>query len=251
MNNQVNKIPKVIHYIWLGPKPLDKLSQKCMKTWEKILPEYKIVRWDDEKCKSIIENNIYASQAYKAKKYAFVSDYIRLYVLYHHGGIYMDTDVRIIKNIDEFLIFSAFTSFQDESMIPTALMGSEKGGKWIGKLLEYYDNHRFIDNEGNYDYTTNVTTITNMSEEFGLIKNGQKQVLKDDVHIFPREYFCPLDTRNSKNDKITENTYAMHLYNGSWTPWYRRVFSKIKKKTGLNVKKILGERLYDKLSKRY
>lgn len=249
MNN--SKIPKVIHYIWLGPKPLDRLSKKCMKTWERVLPDYEVVRWDDKKCKSIIENNLYASQAYKAQKYAFVSDYIRLYVLYHHGGIYMDTDVRVLKNVDEFLEFSAFTSFQDETMIPTALMGSEKSGFWVGKLLEYYDEHQFIDKNGGYDFTTNVTTITNMSEKFGLIKNGEEQVLDGDVHIYPREYFCPLDTRNSKNDKITENTYAMHLYNGSWTPWYRRVLSRLKKKTGIDARKILGQKLYNKLSNKY
>lgn len=251
MNNEENKIPKIIHYVWLGPAPLDKLSQKCMKTWEKILPDYRIIRWDDEKCMSIIKDNVYASEAFEAKKYAFVSDYIRLYALYNYGGVYMDTDVQVIKRIDEFLKFSAFTSFEDESMIPTALMGSEKYGKWVGRLLDYYDNKHFIDSEGNYDFTTNVITITNMSEEFGLIRNGEWQILQDDVHIYPREYFCPLDTRNSKNDKVTENTYAIHLYNGSWTPWYRRIFSKIKKKTGLNVEKILGERLYTKLSNKY
>ncbi len=245
------KIPKVIHYIWLGPKPLDKLSKKCIGTWQKVLPEYEIIRWDDEKCKTIIDNNLYAKQAYEAKKYAFVSDYLRLYVLYHHGGIYMDTDVRVIKNIDSFLKFSAFTSFENNSMIPTALMGSAKEGIWVGKLLEFYDNHEFVDKDGKYDFTTNVTTITKISKDFGLVKNGKEQVLKGDVHIFPREYFCPLDTKNSKNDRITENTYAIHLFNGSWTPWYRRMFSKVKKKTGLNAERLIGQKLYNKLSKKY
>jgi len=251
MENQESRIPKVIHYIWLGPKPLDKVSKKCMKTWEEVLFDYEIVRWDDEKCKNIIEANLYARQAYDAKKYAFASDYLRLYVLYNYGGIYMDTDVKVIKKLDEFLNLPAFTSFQDDSMILTALMGSEKGGKWVERLLKYYDGKEFIDSNGNIDYTTNVTIITEMSEQIGLVRNGKQQVLRDEVYIFPREYFCPLDTRNSRRNKITNNTYAMHLYNGSWTPWYRRVFSKIKKKTGLNVEKILGKKLYDKLSKKY
>jgi len=251
MKPNEQKIPKIIHYIWLGSNSLDKLSQKCMNTWEQILPEYKIVRWDDEKCIDIINNNKYASQAYEAKKYAFVSDYLRLYILYNYGGIYMDTDVKIIKNIDRFLKHSAFTSFQDDTHIPTALMGSEKKNKWIGKLLSYYDNNQFIDDDGKYDFTTNVEIITNMSEEFGLIKNGEKQVLFNDTYIYPREYFCPLDTKNSKNNKITENTYAMHLYNGSWTPWYRRILSKIKKKTGIDPEKILGKKLYEKLTNKY
>lgn len=251
MINDKYKIPKLIHYIWLGPKPLDSLSKKCIKTWEKILPDYKIMCWNDENSLDIIKNNKYAYQAYKAKKYAFVSDYLRLYALYHYGGIYMDTDVKVVKNIDSFLKYSAFTSFENDSMIPTALMGSEKHGEWIKYLLEYYDTNEFILDNGNYNFTTNVVVITEMSKKLGLIQNGKRQVLDYDVHIFPREYFCPLDTLNSRNNNITHNTYAMHLFNGSWTPGYRRILSKIKKKFGINPQKILGKRLYEKISRKY
>ena len=159
MINDKYKIPKLIHYIWLGPKPLDSLSKKCIKTWEKILPDYKIMCWNDENSLDIIKNNKYAYQAYKAKKYAFVSDYLRLYALYHYGGIYMDTDVKVVKNIDSFLKYSAFTSFENDSMIPTALMGSEKHGEWIKYLLEYYDTNEFILDNGNYNFTTNLSLI--------------------------------------------------------------------------------------------
>lgn len=245
------KIPKIIHYVWVGTRPLDKLSIKCMKTWKKILPEYEIIQWDDKRCKTIIENNSYARQAYEEKKYAFVSDYIRLYALHTYGGIYMDTDVEIIKNLDCFLNYSAFTSFESDKYIPTALLASEKNGEWIGHLLKYYDNKNFRSNDGSLDFTTNVEIITNMSKEFGFIPNGQEQVLKGDVHIFSKEYFCPLDTKNSKFDNITENTYAIHLFNGSWTPWYRRYFSKFKKRFGLDIEKIIGTSLYHRLKKKY
>lgn len=251
MIEQKNKIPKLIHYIWLGPRSLDTLSRKCMKTWEKILPDYEIMCWNDENSLSIIEKNKYAYQAYQAKKYAFVSDYLRLYALYHYGGIYMDTDVKVIKNLDEFLKYTAFTSFENDNMIPTALMGSEKNGEWINYLLKYYDNNEFILNDGSYNFMTNVRIITDMSVKLGFKPNGEKQILVYDVHIFPREYFCPLDTRNSRNNKITKNTYAMHLFNGSWTPKHRRILSRIKKKLGINPEKVLGKKLYEKLSKKY
>lgn len=247
----MNKIPKLIHYIWLGPKPLDELSKKCMKTWEQFLPDYEVKCWNDENSLEIIKKNKYAFQAYQAKKYAFVSDYLRLYVLFHYGGIYMDTDVKVVKNLDCFLKYSAFTSFENDGMIPTALMGSEKYGLWVKYLLEYYDNHEFILKDGKFDFTTNVKVITDMSLKLGLIPNGQRQVLEYDVHIFPREYFCPLDTRNSRNNNITNNTYAMHLFNGSWTPKYRRILSKVKKKMGLDLEKILGKKIYEKLSNKY
>lgn len=246
-----NLIPKNIHYIWLGKKPLDKLSIKCMATWKKVLPDYTIVKWNDENSIDIINKNKYASQAYKAGKFAFVSDYLRLYILYNYGGIYMDTDVQVIKNLDCFLSHSAFSSFQSETMIPTALMASKKNGFWVGQLLEYYSVKQFVNLEGKFDYTTNVEIITKMSESFGLIRNGKYQVLEGDVHIYPREYFCPLDVLDSKNNNITKNTYALHLYNGSWTPFYRRFLSRIKKQLGINPKKLLGKKIYDFLSKKY
>lgn len=245
-----NKIPKQIHYIWLGSNELDNLSKKCIESWEKFLPDYEIKCWNDENSLEIINKNRYAKEALKAKKYAFVSDYLRLYVLYHFGGIYMDTDVQVTKNIDKFLIHSAFSSFQDEKNIPTALMGSEKHGIWVKELLEYYENKSFFNEDNKYDLTTNVTTITNISlEKFGLEKNGKYQVLKSDVHIYPREYFCPIDTINYRNNKFTNNTHAIHLYNGSWTPKYKRILSRIKKILGIDVEKILGKRIYEKMKR--
>ena len=231
--NQTLRIPKQIHYIWLGDRPLDKVSLKCMKTWEKFLPDYEIVRWGNKECEDIISVNRYARQAYEARKYAFVSDYLRVYILYHHGGVYMDTDVQIFKPIDRFLSDKAFTCFENKEHIPTALMASEKGNRWMQALLAYYDDRDFINQEGVMDLTTNVISITNISLKMGFVPNGQEQIFSDGVHIYTKDYFCPIDTKNRADDVFTENTYAAHLYNGSWRSPLRQKLSKIKKRFGI------------------
>lgn len=240
------RIPKTIHYIWLGTRPLDETSLKCMETWKKILPEYEVKKWGDEECKEIIAGNKYASQALVAKKYAFVSDYIRVYILYHFGGVYMDTDVQIFKNIDRFLNDDAFSCFENATHIPTALMASAKGNNWMKMLLDDYDNREFIDANGNMDLRTNVEVITELSIKAGLVPNGKEQIFSDGVHIYTKDYFCPIDTY-SNNDVFTENTYAAHLYNGSWTSPTRRKLSKLKKILGLDLDKLLPKSIVNLL----
>ena len=242
------KIPKVIHYIWLGTRPLDYTSLKCMETWKKYLPDYEVKRWGDDECKEIIANNMYASQALEAKKYAFVSDYIRVYVLYHYGGIYMDTDVQIFKNIDRFLNDNAFSCFENATHIPTALMASAKGNKWMKMLLDDYSNREFVNANGKMDLRTNVEVITELSIKVGLVPNGKEQIFSDGVHMYTKDYFCPIDTYSNK-DVFTDNTYAAHLFNGSWTSPTRRKLSKLKKKLGFNIDKILPSFIVAQLRK--
>lgn len=242
----ITRIPKTIHYIWLGTRPLDNTSLKCMATWKKFLPDYDVIKWGDEECAEIIAGNKYATQALDAKKYAFVSDYIRVYILYHFGGIYMDTDVQIFKNLDCFLNNEAFSCFENATHIPTALMASAKGNRWMKMLLDDYDNRKFIDKNGKMDLRTNVEVITELSIKVGLEPNGREQIFSDGVHIYTKDYFCPIDTY-SNNDIFTENTYAAHLYNGSWTSPLRRRLSKLKKKLGLNLDRLLPKSIVNLL----
>lgn len=234
---ETTKIPKIIHYIWLGPHKLDNISIECIETWTKYLPEYTIKKWGDKECMDIIMANKYARQAYEIKKFAFVSDYIRVYVLYHYGGVYMDTDVRILKNIDRFLNNEAFSGFENATHIHTALMASTKGNKWMKMLLEDYDHREFINSEGRMDLRTNVEVITNLSIKMGFVPNAQEQIFGPGVHIYTKDYFCPIDTYDN-NDIFTENTYAVHLYNASWNSPTRRFLSRLKKKLGINIYKI-------------
>ena len=122
-------IPKIIHYCWFGGNPLPPLALKCIESWKKYCPDYEIKIWDESNFD--ININKYATEAYEAKKWAFVSDVARLWVLYNYGGIYMDTDLEVIKPLDEFLYHKAFSGFEDEVNIPTGIIASEKNNNWI------------------------------------------------------------------------------------------------------------------------
>lgn len=202
-------IPKIIHYCWFGKNKKNDLIIKCIESWKKHCSDYEIKEWNEDNFD--VNSNQYVKEAYENKKWAFVSDYVRLYALYNDGGIYVDTDLEITKNIDKFLIHKAFTSQEDDYNIPTALMGAEKNNIWICELLKYYKTRHFILENGEFDQTTNVKIITKITEKmFGVKFNNQKKVLGDDIHIYPKEYFCQYDV---KNDDIN---YSIHHFNGSW-----------------------------------
>lgn len=212
-NLKDNPIPKVIHYCWFGNNPLPESVEKCINSWKVYLPDYKIIEWNENNFD--IKMNSFVQQAYESKKFAFVTDYVRLFALYKYGGVYMDTDVEIIKNIDMFLINSAFSGFESEKQIPTAIMGAKKGNKWIKVLLDYYDNRDFILKDGSLDTTTNVTIITDITRNtFDIKLNNQYQVLEN-LTLYPKDYFCPKSYKTGKIT-ITDNTYAIHHFSGSW-----------------------------------
>ena len=135
-------IPKVIHYCWFGQGKMSSLAEKCIASWRSLLPDFSIKCWNEDNFD--IESNRYVKEAYSAKKYAFVTDYVRLYALYTEGGIYMDSDVEVIKRIDRFLSFPAFTGFETTGGCITGIMGSEKHGQWVKDLLNEYEERCFI-----------------------------------------------------------------------------------------------------------
>lgn len=207
----------------------------CIASWKKYLPDYEIKEWNEDnfdvKCLP------YVQEAYEARKYAFVTDYVRLYALYMEGGIYMDTDVEVVKNLDVFLNLSAFSGFETYKLrIQTGIMGSEKGGIWAKRMLEYYDGRHFITPQGYYDVTTNVKIITKLMKPYGFKSNNKKQTIAS-ITFYPKDYFCPKDYRTGEV-VMTENTYCIHHYAGSWTEtdasklkkksWLSRMFKKIK-----------------------
>ena len=135
-------IPKVINYCWFGRGELPDDTKRYIETWKKNCPDYKIIEWNEDNFD--IHSNTYVEEAYIAKKYAFVTDYVRLYVLYNNGGIYMDTDVEILKPIDRFLNEKAFSSFENNNTLSTGIMGAEKGNLWIKDLMDEYNYIHFI-----------------------------------------------------------------------------------------------------------
>lgn len=151
-----------------------------------------------------------------------MTDVVRLYALYHEGGIYMDTDVEVLKPLDCFLFHHAFSGFEDEQNISTGIMASEKGGRWVKDNMNYYEGRHFLRDDGSMDLTTNVTTITNNLLPLGLKRDNSFQDFPNLITIYPKEYFCPKSHDDGKI-YLTSNSYTIHHFAGSWIPAYRRI----------------------------
>ena len=236
MKMKKTNIPKIIHYCWFGGKELPELAVKCIESWKKNLPDYEIKRWDESNCD--LTSNTYVKEAYENKKWAFVADYVRLHVLKEYGGIYLDTDVEVLKNFDELLHLVAFTGFESESEITTGILASKKNGKWVTELLKDYDNRHFVLEDGSFDYTTNVVTITNITKKmFKLEENNSYQDFKE-VTFYPKDYFCPKDHLTNKIN-LTENTYCIHHFAATWL----KPSAKVKLKIFRLINKVFGEKV--------
>lgn len=219
-------IPKIIHFIWLGDKNYTELVEKCIASWEKKLPDYKLMKWDDSNID--IKDCIYATEAYEEKKYAFVSDYVRLKVLYEYGGIYLDTDVEVLKKFDDLLNNDAFAGFENNYALETCIIGSKKGNLIIRDFLEYYKSKSFIRQNGEMDLTPNTIPFTQICVNHGLKIDGNVQVL-DNIKIYSKEYFSPY-SRAEEKISITEKTYSIHYFSGSWiTEEKKKIIVKRKK----------------------
>lgn len=205
-------IPKVIHYIWFGGNPLPEDAKRCIESWKKYCPDYEIKEWNESNFD--INTCEYIREAYAAKKWAFVSDYVRLAVLVKYGGIYMDTDVEVVDSLDDFLKLKAFSGFETEKTVPTGIMACEMNHPFFARLLKEYDDIHFTDEKGNYDYTTNVTRITKACTDNGLILNNKRQEIEG-FTLFPNDYFCPL-SHDTGELKRTANTHTIHWFAGSW-----------------------------------
>lgn len=206
-------IPKKIHYCWFGEKKFSKLESKCKQSWEKILPDYEFYRWDEYNFD--IATNIYIKQAYELKKYAFVSDYVRLKVLEMYGGIYLDTDVEVLKTFDVFLNNEAFIGFQDDKQIQTAVIGSIPNGRWVLEMLKYYENAKFLDEKGVMNLTTNVKIISDLLIKKGIKLENTRLLVPNYLMLYPNDVFCAknIDTGNIFQ---TNNTHSIHHFNASW-----------------------------------
>lgn len=211
-------IPKKLHYVWVGPQPLSDLMRRCMDSWRRILPDYEITEWNEARCANV--HTAYTLQALHHRKWAFVSDYVRLYALYHEGGIYLDTDVEVTARLDRFLthdFFSGYEIFLGKYSPITAVMGSAAGNSIISDLLAYY-THASFDREHGFDQEPNTARISRyFADRFGLqppYDGRQTTHLDERSAIYPASHFCtPHD--DSEN-------YAIHHFNGSWVDGYSR-----------------------------
>lgn len=209
-------IPKIIHYCWFGHNPIPENLQCYMTTWHKLMPHWEFREWNEENF-DIGTAPLYARQAYAAKKFAFVSDYVRLWALEKYGGIYLDTDVEVIKAFDNLLYDTAFIGFEESlAHLPgTCVMGCEAHCDWVIQMLKTYDNVTFFDKEEQFDMTTNVQRLGAKMVENGLIANGKEQYLdKWGLHVYTYDYFSPItSTRVMRKSK---NTFSIHHFASSW-----------------------------------
>lgn len=236
----MEKIPKVIHYCWLSGEKFPALIQKCIDSWKEKLPDYEIKCWNTEN----FDVNIcqYTKEAFQEKKYAFVSDYVRLYALYNEGGIYLDSDIEVFKKFDDLLDNPSFTCFENNHTVAAWIFGSVKGNPLFKQFLDYYIGKSFILPNGKYDLTPNPLPITCICQKEGLILNGKQQKLKD-IMIYPKEYFCPYD-KATEQLNITENTYAIHYFNGAWIPESKKKIVVKRKNIVRKYGKIIGYLYY-------
>lgn len=229
-------VPKKIHYCWFGRGPKNKLFYKCLKSWKKYFPDYEIIEWNEDNFD--INSSNFTKKAYEIKKYAFVSDYARLKILYENGGIYFDTDVEVLKRIPDSILENGYFAKENENQIATGLgFAVQPHNKIIKIMLDDY--------ETNYDFNKMEPCPifnTNSLLKKGINPSEVKTI--DGVEIFDKEYFCGYDLDNNHYD-ITDKTYTVHHYDSSWKSKKDRRKTKIKK----FISKIIGKKNYEKIRK--
>lgn len=205
-------IPKIIHYCWFGGKPIPKYAKKNIESWEKFFPDYAIKEWNENNFN--IEIIPYTQESYKQKNYAFVSDFVRYWVLYQEGGVYFDTDVEVIKSFSDIIERGPFLGIEKDrehiSVAPGLGMGAYPMMKFYKIMIDFYSSLDEKDETKPYL----VTKTTEFLEKEGFIKEDKMQKIND-IYIYPNEYFNPLDDFTGKI-KITTNTRSIHLYAKSW-----------------------------------
>ena len=227
-----NRIPKVIHYCWFGGNPLPPLAEKCIASWRKYLPDYEIKRWDE----SNFDVNIipYTKQAYEAKKYAFVSDYARFWILYNYGGLYFDTDVEVIRSMDDIVAAGPFMGCEnsyktgatpnelgvapglDLGVNPGLGLGVNPGLGLYKEIIGLYVNLQFTGTDNKLNLKTVVEYVTELLCKKGFQnKDGIQSICG--VNIYPRDFFNPKDYETG-NIIITNNTRTIHHFAASWMP---------------------------------
>lgn len=206
-------IPKIIHYCWFGGKPLPDKVKEYIETWKKNLPGYSIKQWDESNF-DLESSPIYVKQALERKKWAYVTDFVRLNALVNEGGIYLDTDVEVLSSFDKFLEHEAFSCFENEVEVSTAILGCEKGHPLFKEFLETYYDRKFILDDGTMDLTTNVVILTGLCKKYGLVSNNNLQTVGG-LTVYPKEYFSPKSYETGEIHK-TKNTVAIHNFAGTW-----------------------------------
>ena len=229
-------IPKIIHYVWVGGNPKPKNIQRCMKTWTKHLQDYQIIEWNEQNFD--IHENKYVEQAYQAKKWAFVSDYIRAKAVYEMGGIYMDTDVLVLDNLHDLLGNRAFVGFENKENPFTAVFGAEKGHPLIKDMLSYYDDRDFTFDKQDQLAGVNTVSVSDiLKNKYGAQPNNKEQQLQEGIHVYPDGVLC--------NPSAQSKT--IHVFTGTWMEGAKPLKRKLVTALKVRIKTKKEAALYAKL----
>lgn len=239
----MRSIPKIVHYCWFGngEKPQD--VKDCIASWKAKMPDYEFMEWNESNFD--MEHAIpYVKQAYEARKFAFVSDYVRIRALYRFGGVYFDTDVEVLKPFEEYLEdIPMLLGFESERSLLTAFIAVEKEHPYIKEFLDFYEPRSFIKEDGSYDLTVINKGFSELMEQKGVdLNRNEFQQIGNEIKVYPIEYFCGFDM-NNWHEAVTDKTYTVHHMAGSWVS----VGGNLKKKVIKLVQKFVGNKNYDKL----
>ena len=194
--SEKSKIPKIIHYCWFGNGDMPKIAEKCIRSWKKYCPDYKVMCWNETNF-DLMENR-YVKEAYQAGKWAFVSDYVRLKVVYEHGGVYLDTDVELIKPLDNLLETGSFMGFDEKGIVASGLgFAAEVGNPVIGAFLQDYEEIPFLLEDGTYDLTPCPDRNTETLKKLGMDVENTDQTFMG-MRFLPEDYLCPMDYYTGK-----------------------------------------------------
>ena len=251
-------IPKIIHYCWFGHNPMPKLAKKCIRSWKRYCPDYKIMEWNEENFD--ITALPYTKAAYDAQKWAFVTDYVRLDAVYRYGGIYLDTDVELLKPLNSLLDCRGFMGFESEKYVASGLgMGAAALDPMIGELRDMYRNLNPYGENGTLHLTPCPKLETEFLLKYGLKQDGSAQVLSNGFVILSPDFLCPKSVSNGIITK-TNNTLALHHYAASWCPreeiakrdawWRRRKLEYLRYAPNRFLRKWLGNETVDAWKRR-
>ena len=227
-------IPKIIHYVWVGGNPKPKNIQRCMKTWRKHLKDYKIIEWNEDNFD--IHENKYVEEAYKAKKWAFVSDYIRAKAVYEYGGIYLDTDVLVLDNLEELLDNAAF-GFENKDNPFTAVFGAQKHHPLLKDMLDYYEDRDFEFNRNDQLAGVNTVSVSDiLKNKYHAQPNNHEQILQTGIHIYPDRVLC----------NPSPESKTIHVFTGTWMEGEKTLKRKIVTALKVRIKTKREAALYAK-----
>ena len=228
-------IPKTIHYVWVGGKKKPKDIEKCIKSWKKKLKGYEIIEWNEKNFD--INSHPFTKSAYETKKWAYVSDYIRMYALYNYGGIYLDTDNLVLESLDKFLKDRAFVGFENPNYPYTAACGIEKKHPLVKDILDYYEGRTFEFDTKDQMKAVNTKIVSEiLIKKYGCKVNNKEQLLKEGIRVYPDYILC----NPSKESSV------IHIFTGTWMEGAKPIARKINKFIKLHLTTKFKAGLYKK-----